>query len=366
MTESICIYTKEIHNEASLKSGDHIFLAAIGGIKKLPKSYVSHDVNNYFSNKERLFSRESIISIIRQFEGPGKRGKLNENKATKSKISVMDTQNDTNGIEKRYFLGYIKLGKPYIINQLVFSLDTESISFNLKSNLIEEKKEYNQEFKSFFKAIKNYESPTLILDSKLPNTLALFGKSDNKWFLAVNNEELVSLAEKRIRKFQNCDKFNIGHYNRELTPVTNSQEYNMDLDNFDRIIAKMAFNFLACKKGSEFVLKSEFDSIRSWILEGTNPSNKIFVSMCPSDKIEKFLSKYLRSFSLGKKHFIIIIQLGAKLRALVSLYGSSFNFVVNLTELKKDEIAVENIIGLICDWENRKEYSLSELISSMN
>lgn len=40
-----------------------------------------------------LWIRDSIISLVRQFEGPGKRGKLNIKKASKSKVNVMVSQN---------------------------------------------------------------------------------------------------------------------------------------------------------------------------------------------------------------------------------------------------------------------------------
>ncbi len=31
---NLCIYTKQLHDDSEIKSGDHIMLAAIGGIKQ--------------------------------------------------------------------------------------------------------------------------------------------------------------------------------------------------------------------------------------------------------------------------------------------------------------------------------------------
>lgn len=127
-TSSTCIYTKKSFDNAIMTSGEHIFLAAIGGKKKLPKTFVSHEVNNFFSKLEKRFSRDSIVSIPRQFEGPGKRGSLNENKASKSNIFVMESWIDTQNLGEKYSLGYIKLAKPYTIETVfILSLCTEQL-----------------------------------------------------------------------------------------------------------------------------------------------------------------------------------------------------------------------------------------------
>ncbi|WP_057912619.1 HNH endonuclease [Peribacillus muralis] len=69
-----CIYFKKTEPEATFLSEEHIFPAGIGGKKKLPQEYVSHDCNNAFSSMELEFMRNSIISIPRQFYGPGNEG----------------------------------------------------------------------------------------------------------------------------------------------------------------------------------------------------------------------------------------------------------------------------------------------------
>ncbi|MGN4125214.1 hypothetical protein ACMGD3_09405 [Lysinibacillus sphaericus] len=128
VVNNLCIYTKQLHDDSEIKSGDHIMLAALGGIKKLPKSYVSHDANNFLSKLEKHFTRDSIISLIRQFKGPGKRGNLNPKNASKSKVAVMISDYTEGDDEKKYKLGYLELGKPYVINQFIFNLDGTNIS----------------------------------------------------------------------------------------------------------------------------------------------------------------------------------------------------------------------------------------------
>lgn len=358
---NLCIYTKEPHDDALIKSGDHIFLAAIGGSKKLPKSYVSHKVNNDFSVLEKHFSRESLISIIRQFEGPGKRGNLNENKASKSNISVISQQSDTDDLKEKYSLGYIKLGKPYVINHFIFELDTNAIATSLNPYLIEGNVSQEQALMTFIESAKISNEYVLIEQENLPDTLALFGESDKRWFLAIKDKEMVPVAQKLIDTIRGAKTVKINDSKETSCQVKVHQHYKIDLEGNNRIIAKMAFNFLASEKGIEFVLDSKFDPIRNWLLTGEN--NKSFVGMITRDTE---LEKRLIPFCPDKAHYIIITQQATSLIALVSLYGEAYSYVVKLADVELGECIIQNPIGLICDWKNRKEYTLMEHIAAIS
>lgn len=47
--ENLCIYTKENDTEAHFRNQEHIIPACIGGMQKLPKGYVSDEMNTLFS-----------------------------------------------------------------------------------------------------------------------------------------------------------------------------------------------------------------------------------------------------------------------------------------------------------------------------
>lgn len=364
---NLCMYTKNPHDDALIKSGDHIFLAAIGGSKKLPKSYVSHKVNNDFSVLEKHFSRESLISLIRQFEGPGKRGNLNENKASKSNISVISQQTNTDDLKENYSLGYIKLGKPYVINHFIFEFDTDTIATSLDPYSIEENVSQEQALMTFIESAKISNEYILIEEENLPDTLALFGESDKRWFLAIKDKEMVPVAQKFIDQIRDAKTVDINDSKETSGQVKVHQHYKIDLEGSNRIIAKMAFNFLASEKGIDFVLDSKFDPIRNWILTGENSenseNNQSFVEMIARDTE---LEKRLIPFCPDKAHYIILTQKATSLIALVSLYGEAYSYIVKLADVELGECIISNPIGLICDWKNRKEYTLMKHIEAIS
>lgn len=73
-TKNLCIYTNKDDTQAHFKNQEHIIPACIGGMKKLPKGYVSDEVNTLFSGLELKLARNSPITLVRMFVGPGKRG----------------------------------------------------------------------------------------------------------------------------------------------------------------------------------------------------------------------------------------------------------------------------------------------------
>lgn len=359
-SKNICIYTKQAHDDEEMKSGDHIMLAAIGGIKKLPKTYVSHEANNYFSKLEKHFTRDSIISLIRQFEGPGKRGNLNIKKASKSKVSIMVSQNANDESKKKYSLGYLELGKPHIINQFIFDLENTSktnITTSLNPIHISDDDDPQQTLLTFIEKAKKMEEYILIIDESLPESLALFGELDNKWFLAIKNNNKESLALEFVKYIQQSKTVTSNDYQKSSNQVSTQQTYSFNIDVTFRVIAKMVFNFLALEKGQEFILNSRFDSIRNWIYTGEGENN--FVHLIESDNIMK---ERFGSFYPERAHYIFLSQVECELVGLIGFYGATFAFSVKLTDLNPGEVLLPDVCGLICDWKNRREYTLMEYI----
>ena len=81
----MCIYYKG-RDGLTYNQQEHILPAGLGGKTKLPKGFVSDQFNNDISKLEEEVMRGSLIALARQFEGPGKRGKLGEKHETKSKV----------------------------------------------------------------------------------------------------------------------------------------------------------------------------------------------------------------------------------------------------------------------------------------
>ncbi|PIC73358.1 hypothetical protein [Sporosarcina sp. P17b] len=360
-SNKICLYTKQPFDDANMKSGDHIFIAAIGGKKKLPKDYVSHEANNYFSKLEKHFSRDSFISIIRQFEGPGKRGKIHENKASKSNICVISNNNEA-GNEK-FSLGYIKLGKPYVINHFIFTFDKEDMNISLDPTLIDKDSSHEQAIQNLITEVKKHSKYTLIFSRVLPNNLALFGVSDNQWFLAVRNDGAVSKAEEYIERIMTSKEVDMKSSREDSNQVTIHQDYHIDSNIVNRIIAKMAFNYLAYEKGIDFALEANFDPVRNWILTGTD-TKQSFVDMIPNDNEQV---RQLIPLLPDKAHYIVIFQDNNNINSIVGFYGETYTHVINLGQLEPGRKAITNPLVFICDWKNQKsEYTLLEHLSSID
>src|SRR5690606_4306943 len=124
----MCIYYKEI-DAFTYTAGEHIFPAALGGIQKLPKEFVSTEFNNAISGIELDFIRNSFVSLARQVEGPGKRGKLADKFATKSTVSVIESAADKSILA----LGYFKKGKLYEIPGLLLNTDSGKFAISFDS-----------------------------------------------------------------------------------------------------------------------------------------------------------------------------------------------------------------------------------------
>lgn len=108
--ENLCIYTKENDTEAHFRNQEHIIPACIGGMQKLPKGYVSDEVNTLFSALELKLARNSPITLPRMFIGPGKRGSHNPKRRGGASKIVSVMKSNENGI---YSLGYIRMGTPF-------------------------------------------------------------------------------------------------------------------------------------------------------------------------------------------------------------------------------------------------------------
>jgi len=353
-----CIYSLKNDSESTFKKQEHIFSACIGGSYKLPNGYVCDEVNEMFSPLELRFVRSSNIAIYRMFYGPGKRGSHSDKKATESEVHVMIDNNT-----KKAELGFIKKGKQYIINQLHFYSGEKACQIFLA---VYSEKSTEENVQTFFEQIENYNnSPIVIKSSNLSLNEFILGVHNNRWFIVINEscsyDESCDLYSTALSGFLRINKEGLLGQIDKIKYHSGNTETNLKL-NFDlsdnyRVAAKTAFNCLAYLKGADFVLSKQFDSIRKAIYSGENIAK--YVSLANTESHSSSLFEMFDKASLGKHlHLVIINKSQSSLVATVCFYNLNITFCVTLAEEFTDQIA--SPIGLICDWENKREITLME------
>lgn len=362
---NICIYSKKTEPDVSFKSQEHIFPASLGGISKLPKGYVSDEINKKFSSElEIKFMRESIISLHRQFVGPGSRGNVNNRKkSSQSKVHVMKDDDD------RYALGYITLGDPIYIKQIIFNFDNDGNLSNsheviFPPNIKDVKNELNK-----FLGLNN--SITLIKDNRIPFNKIIVGINEyqnkgkgpilSKWYIGYNgkihvNEDLKDKLKREIERLCDASKGQEFDLTTTSKQVTSYQTLEFNPDVFFRTCAKIAFNYVAQIVGPDIVLKKEFNGIRNYIVNG-GKSN--FVGF-PKD-VSKFDNPIFNC--LKETHAIIANFTEEEIIVLIVFYGVThvavrIPYTISVSELLDNF----NVNGMVIDWKNRTEHDFLKYI----
>ena len=344
---NICIYTKKQSPDATFIGRDHIFPGGIGGKAMLPTGYVSDEANNAFSLLELDFMRNSLISLPRQYFGPGKRGRLAPSAATQSNIHIMY------GLEMGHMpmLGYISLGIPNIIDQVALSPSGgQGISLHPKAGL-----SYQEQFSKFVSQIKKWDHTHTFLEEKDLDDVVLLGNHNQKWYIAASNSQGIQKAIDFARLLQTNELRADSTSHVELN-VKAHQRMSFNIEYFYRVCAKIAFNYLAFLRGSEYMLKSYFAPIREYILRGSPKANARLM-----DSSDTQLSIFLRGAFPKDAHKVLISTTKVGIIAMISFYGDSFPAVVNIAETSEDPIYE----GFICDWRNSNELSLIEVIRAL-
>ncbi len=343
----ICIYLKKTEPEVTFNSAEHIIPAGIGGIRKLNYGTVCDQVNTgIFSNIEKDFMRNSIISIPRQFYGPGKRGSLSPQNASKSKVHVMTQKDEVDEVS----LGYIKLGKPHQIPQFKINKDKEMIMiFDLYDG------DYNEQLNIFINKLGDFDGQYILInDKKFLKDEIIVGFYENRWYVA-SYKEIDKIELEKIIKAIAKKEFEIkGSPIEQITHITSHQKMGFKIDYYFRVCAKIAFNYLAHCKGTGFVLQNKFDPIREWIVNG---GENIYVKMIDKSKETPSPLEYLNFPE--ESHKVFILKSGKCLISYIGFYGNNFDTVICLCDNFDEHF---NLDAYICDWKNRQEYTLNEYL----
>lgn len=348
----MCIYLKNIDN-LTYKNAEHIFPAGIGGIKTLPKGYVSDQINNKFSKYEGFLMHSSYVSFLRTFNGPGKRG--NKNKLRKSNISVCFQNNEYP------VLAYMKGDTLFYIVQFRL-VNNEIVDIILpeenKENYLNEIGQYLDLFKRSFKDNKIFK----ICSSFLKNNEILIGydKDDKRFYLAFNNQDQVCDIKQNIAEL-NFNK-NYSHIQNVNTPEVFYHFRIYEDACMQRVYAKIAINVLAYFTNKDYVSHPNFDAIKEWICsESTEGNNNYLNTPAIHDNFfENFTT--LKNIVPSFAHWCFLSEDAGNIIANVCLYDSiKYSFI-----LGKSIGGFSTLNGFICDWKNSKEYSLQDLLSVNN
>lgn len=287
-----CAYLFDSEKNLTYKKQEHIISAGIGGIRTLPKGYVSDQANELFSKYELKCLRYSPLLIERARYGPGKRGSLNINSIDVP--DVLSLEPWTEGIKHDYIcpLGFLFKNNAYIIPQIVIimkdSKDFEVIylksTFEATGNINEFDFRFRiQEFLS--SKNRNYKKIEGPYDTKL--RFACIGLYKKNWYLCSTQPDfsIDSWTTQILGKKP---------FNGSLTDYLGSSKpifrytRRIDLEYMVPMFihAKNCFNSLILFKGCDFVKQNIFDKFRQCVLTNSCwdavvlPINDVPLNIC--------------------------------------------------------------------------------------
>ncbi|TGL75365.1 HNH endonuclease [Leptospira levettii] len=344
-----CLYCGKDDREVTFTSQEHVFPAGIGGIFQLPKGTVCDNCNTRnFSDHERDFMRNSIISLPRQFYGPGKRGSLNPNKATSSLVHLMAHTDES---EERS-LGFIQIGKPFQIPQFRF-LGIESVNLIIAPS----HGDVDNQIEDFLKVMREFTSESkfvFLTDELIEKDEAYFGFWENKYYLCSQTPSSISSVLEFLDNLRKRKFYETTQREYKIAQVESRQKFGFNINSFERVSAKIAFNGLRYLTSLEYCLQPNFQEIRNYILYGGDCKFVTIESESDHFRINEFfpmLSHRLLIFSAKEEGIIAYLN-----------FYSSFKLIIRMST----EYSSENFFnGIICDWRNRQDMIYADYLGKI-
>lgn len=347
----MCIYYKN-RNDLTYIGQEHVIPAGLGGLAKLPKTFVSDQFNTHFSKIEQSFLRESIIGGVRQIIGPGSRGRMTERYETKSKVHVLRDYPDGSNLS----LGYIRKGKPYLISYIILNTATNEIGVGFNN------------FTGFdpvvaFTAFKEQCAKALelkirrFIDNALPVNMVLFGigkdiEENYDAFFVKNESNPCIMGTDLIQAIGKSVGKNVAIPEASSNKIKSAQTAVWKEEYF-RLYGKMLFNLLAHIKGEEFVQQDCLNDLREWIIHG---GENRFAQL--SNGRLDVLQHWGLDWPEDAHIFLLMTEKDTQY-ALCSLYNSMVVRVEMANHVQKPI----HFDGLICDWKNRRECRIGEFVA---
>ncbi|MFF2528843.1 hypothetical protein ACFVS2_08000 [Brevibacillus sp. NPDC058079] len=263
-----------------------------------------------------------------------------------------------------FLLGFIFAGQSYIIPQIVLNFDDEEntvFPMYVSTNLNEQSVEHyhislNKKLTQFFKnKIKVYKLVHMSYPTK--KHFIVIGYYGEKWYASTSHKTinmdylahellLPMLMMHELNHFRDLAKPQ--NFNQSVFKYTDQMD--TDFNTFFFLYLKTAFNALTFFKGTNYVCNEIFDGVRESIINLSNISKYIESDQASTNSE---IGAYVNNFP-DKSHYVILCTKDNCLFAYVSFYGE-FPGKVKLTDNYQGEEFKE---GLICDWQNRKEFRL--------
>ena len=360
-----CIYYKS--KKLNFGKKEHIIPAALGGIHCMPYGYVSNEANNDFSKREGIALHNTPIAGIRNYIGPGSRGRKviieNDGLITCTKgynphVQLLRKKHEKLNMkdvseENSYKLGFMYDKNALLLPQIIFKFDS-----NLR--LVEQiyspggfVNEFNNLGKCVAKVYNISESELERVPTEFctPTNILIIGGYNKSWYYHMSIP-LISL-EKALQLVNDyadsipliVDCSIAGEYD-----FSYKLEYGFTDPSFQFLHLKTAFNVLANKEGQELVLESKFDNIRNLIVGDTQ---EFIIHEC-NDPI---IREWIQNRKEYDAHIIIIRTVEKRLIAYVSFYGEMV-FMFEMAE----GISKNINFAYICDWKNKREYPADFLL----
>jgi len=347
----MCIYYKD-QLGLNYQKQEHIIPAALGGIKTLARGVVSDEFNREIAELEREYMRDSLFAgFSRIVQGPGVRGSLSSHRQVRSKIHVLVNKSDPSDLT----LGYIQKGIPYQLVQLRYNIQTKDVQVQFPNSPVIDVSATFNELKEICRMVRNSKVTELFSD-QIPPEVLLFGYLQEakgpRLFFASNADAEFKFEPEILEEFAEKLFIDPAKGISNSNPVISNTTAVFKVD-YHRVHAKMAFNYLAHLYGAEFVNNTCFDAIRNWIASG---GENDFVGL---NQEKDAAIQQIVEILPPAAHAVLICHDRDHVFAYVIVYRHWVNFIV-LTR-NAPSMPPGMMQGLICDWKNRIEFSLSEL-----
>ncbi|MDP1393760.1 hypothetical protein Q8G28_09205 [Lysinibacillus capsici] len=187
------------------------------------------------------------------------------------------------------------------------------------------------------------------------------GYYQNKWYATslrkLNNNilaaDILPILVEKLRKSSDKNELARPKVLNKI-PLRYEDTLNTDASIFYFMYLKTAFNALTLFKGAEFVCNEMFDEVRESIIDVSNLDKFIEVGNYLQESEIKVYAKNVPD----KAHYVIIRAKDGRLTAYVSFYGEKPGKLI-LTDRYQGEDFVD---GLICNWKDREEFRLENLL----
>ena len=357
-----CIYYCDKHRGLTYKNSEHIISAAIGGRRTLPKGYVSDQANNLFSKYELECIRYSPLFIERAKLGPGKRGSFNINTIDSPDVLSLEPLNRN---ESDYIcpLGFLFLGKAYIIPQLVAIFDNNLQDCNvayLKSdcpNFTDTVEcDWNNQIQNLLlSGKKNYKKVPVPYDTK--QYFLCIGHYKKKWFVCSTLPN-ISIEKALFRILQRSSLLRVSEKDLGFSLSTPAFRYRREfqLENLSVAFlhAKNCFNVLALFKKAEFVRQDMFDQFRKCILSNSDWGDVLLQTNQLSPGIAQWLTKTVQKH----EHVTGVYVHATDVMGFSLLYGKS----LGLFRLATGYLDAPFSSAVVCDFETGGEFVFDKIL----